>query len=294
MAAVITVSQIPVRADAVYEPSDAFYSKHYRECEEEFRNYLGNGEKGYVPVYKSPDKHREINRIPNGSRILITCTYVAEDGQVWGYCDGWLEVADEFISGWVRMADFTEIYDDTAFQEEYDSELIWEYRTLDADYMGTNFYFWEYPGAEEPNWEESLDWELECRPIFVDEFGYVWGRCGYYYGMEGWICMDAPHASYEELYPGQKPKRGFDKKQTEEIEETEESDESGNQSYEETPREEEASVTKAPSHTTQPASAQDKDDTVSAIAVLLPIGLGVSGIVMIAVGLILLLGKKKN
>lgn len=58
--------------------------------------------------------------------------------------------------------------------------------------------------------------------VYLDEKNRCWGNVGYYYGMRNvWICIDAPDADFDTLYPSGAPTRGtaqFDQVETDATE----------------------------------------------------------------------------
>ena len=54
-----------------------------------------------------------------------------------------------------------------------------------------------------------FDYAPDYYKVFTDEAGHKWGNVSYYYGIRNaWICLDAPAADAEELYPDGLPIRG--------------------------------------------------------------------------------------
>lgn len=196
-----------VKADLIWEPmhgEDSFYDEHSGECVYEDRSYITKGPNGRVILYESPESNQEIATWENGQVKYIAYTYTDSDGIVWGmYNNG-----DGKKSGWMPMAYMTPVYDTIAFAEEFGDTFVGETGTLEAE-IDSQVYFWEYPGAEDYTEMTIYDYAPDYYKVFTDEAGHKWGNVSYYYGIRNaWICLDAPKADAEELYPDGLPVRG--------------------------------------------------------------------------------------
>ena len=104
---------LPVAADIIYEPSNLFYNTHREECEYlRVRHYVANTKEGYAYLYQSPDNAMTVRAYPNGEEAAITWLYTAPDGAQWGM------VGDE--SGWIRLADWSLVYDSREFLKDHE------------------------------------------------------------------------------------------------------------------------------------------------------------------------------
>ena len=196
-----------VKADLIWEPmpgEDSFYDEHSGECVYEDRSYITNGPDGRVILYESPESDKKIATWENGQVRYIAYTYTDSDGIVWGmYNNG-----DKRESGWMPMAYMKPVYDTIAFAEEFGDTFVVEAGTLEAE-IDSQVYFWEYPGAEDYTEMTIFDYAPDYYKVFKDEAGHKWGNVSYYYGIRNaWICLDAPAADAEELYPDGLPIRG--------------------------------------------------------------------------------------
>lgn len=193
-----------VRADVIWEPEDAFYEKHASECDYVNRRFTANGPDGVVIVYKSPEMPEVVDTWENGYQVSISHTYEDGDGVLWGIYDNY-----KGKCGWVPMDYMELVYDGISFREEYKAEIQAQEGEIAGEYLDTEVYFWEYPGADVYTLITVQGDMPQYRGMFVDENGNRWGNVGYYYGVkDSWICVDKPGASYEELYPEGAPQRG--------------------------------------------------------------------------------------
>ncbi|MCI9278133.1 hypothetical protein D7X48_09255 [bacterium D16-50] len=193
-----------VRADMIWEPQDSFYERHEKECEYVNRQFTANGPDGMVIVYKSPELPEIVDTWENGHRVSIIFTYRDSDGILWGIYDDYRGKC-----GWVPMDYMSVVYDDISFRDEYEGEIEIRKGQLDDKYLGTEVYFWSYPGGDAYILMKLSEYTPEYGETFVDEEGNVWGGVGYYYGIKNnWICIDKPDASFQELYPEGGPRRG--------------------------------------------------------------------------------------
>lgn len=214
---VILATMLPrqVSADLVYEPEDSFYEQHSQECEYENRTYRANGPDGELIVYKSPENSAIQERIENGTNIYISYVYTDKNGITWGIIDDW----SQDISGWIPMEYVSEIYDNVYFMKHYAQAIIEEYGDISYIPPEENCLAWAYPGAKNPTEfyinHDNTDFYPSYYRTFTDECGHVWGLIGYYYGQrDEWICLDAPSASYEELYGDNPPVRELENQAT--------------------------------------------------------------------------------
>lgn len=188
---------LPVRADVIWEPEDSFYRDHEEGCTYVNRRFTADGPDGRVIVYRSPESPKEVCSLENGTETWISYTYQDRDGILWGvYEDG-----DD--TGWLPMDYMRVVYDYISFEAEYGEEFVEQSGVLGQECQGKEICFWQYPGSDEYS-AVTIDWQNmpEYRQVYVDEKGHSWGFVGYYYARKNfWVCVDAPAAGYEELYP---------------------------------------------------------------------------------------------
>jgi hypothetical protein len=207
MTLIVLVVSLPlsVSADLIYTPRDDFLEEHRAECDYVDRNYITNGPRGELTVYKSPEDWMILGTIPNRQGIYISVTYTDPDGGEWG-C---VELRDKEITGWVHMSWVVPIYNESDFQREFDNRIKSERGDLLA-FAGLEIRVWEYPGSEE---SETMivsddpyfasDYEYYC--TFVDDAGQRWGKI-IHLG-DDWVCLDNPTADYDTLYANHAPQK---------------------------------------------------------------------------------------
>ena len=199
----LLLNVMPVQADLIWEPmGDSFYTEHANECEYENRTYIAKLDK--VVIYESPVSDEEVDVWEKGKAVYISFVYEDEGGNVWGIYDN----GDVSQSGWVRMEHMALKYDSLAFSEEYAEQLVEEVVLVGND-AEMQVGFWTYPGAKVKNDVKIGEGGLTLHKTFTDEEGHKWADVGYFRAMKNyWVCVDAPDASYEELYPNGGPARG--------------------------------------------------------------------------------------
>lgn len=187
-------------ADVIWVPEDSFYVEHASECTYEGRTYTANGPDGVVILYASPQSSQKIDTWENGHTAYISFIYKDKRGTLWGICE------EDHKSGWVPMEYMDEIYDNVSFAREYESEIQEQDGALDGQYMGKDIYLWEYPASPDPSVMTVSDNVPEYYRVYEDSAGHSWGYVGYYYGYrDKWICLDAPDAGMDVLYPDTAP-----------------------------------------------------------------------------------------
>lgn len=206
----------PVYADVINEPRDSFYERHAEECEYVNRAFTANGPDGKVIFYANPESAKVTATWENGNTAWITFTYQDGDGISWGVVEN---------TGWVPMDYMVVVYDSISFAEEYAEVIESERGTLDKQYAKEELYLWEYPASSEGysmDSEFTKEYLPEYTGVYVDEAGRRWGNVNYYYGLKNvWICIDAPTADLEELYPdGNVPQRGEALEESPEMQDT--------------------------------------------------------------------------
>lgn len=194
---------MPVHADLIWEPmEDPFYAEYAHECEYENRTYIVKADK--VTVYESPLADKAVDVWEKGKAAYISFVYEDEKGEVWGIYDN----GDVTQSGWVLISELALKYDSHAFLEEFAQQIIEESVVVKGD-AEAKVVFWTYPGAKTKSDLIVGQEGLMLHQTFTDEVGHKWAYVGYFMGMRNcWVCVDAPMASYEELYPNGAPQRG--------------------------------------------------------------------------------------
>lgn len=192
---------IPARADVIVEPADYFYAAHANECKYVGRTFTANGPDGKVILYKSPELPEVVTVWENGQRAYIYFTYRDQDGIEWGIYDD-----HNGTMGWMPMAYMEVVYDSIAFQEEHRSQITEQFGELDEKYQGQDIFLWRYPGSLEYNYVTFKDDPPTYNHVYVDENENSWGLIDYWYGSRDvWICLDAPNADLDQLYPDGAP-----------------------------------------------------------------------------------------
>lgn len=199
----LLLNGLPVHADLIWEPmEDPFYAEYADECEYANRTYVAKTDE--VVVYESPTSHEKVDVWEKGKSVYISFVYEDEKGVEWGIYDN----GDETQSGWIRMEDMALKYDSLAFREEYAEKIMEEAVTVGSGEEMT-IGFWTYPGAKGKNDVKIGEEGLTLYETFTDEAGHKWAYVGYYRAMKNyWVCVDAPSAEFEELYPDGAPARG--------------------------------------------------------------------------------------
>ena len=130
-------------ADVIIEPDNGFYARHASQMVYLGRNFVANGEDGYVAIKYEPGSRDEITSLKNGEVIYMqySCLY---DGEFWGFTFKY--------SGWVKLDQMLVLYDYVAFAEEH-----WdEFYSYSGDYKEIKenraMIAWPWPGADAPLW----------------------------------------------------------------------------------------------------------------------------------------------
>lgn len=194
-------------ADVLVEPMDTFYEDHAAECTHVGRAFTANGPDGKVYLYKSPELPEVVATWENGFKASIMFTYEDSRGTLWGVYDDYRGTV-----GWMPMEYMELIYDSISFQKEFSEEIVEQSGELHAEDLEGTILFWKYPGSEECealSVDDTEDYLPEYNGVYVDGNGKRWGHIGYYFGRrDTWICIDAPGAEFEQLYPDGAPQIG--------------------------------------------------------------------------------------
>ncbi|MDE7249977.1 MAG: hypothetical protein K2N82_08835 [Lachnospiraceae bacterium] len=188
---------IPVKADVIWEPFDPFYEAHADECEYMGRSFTANGPDGKVILYKSPELPEVVAVWENGHKAYIHFTYRDQSGILWGIYDDYQDTV-----GWVPMDYMEVIYDSISFREEHSAQITEQSGELSEDYQGQDIFLWRYPGSTEYDSLKYDNYPPTYDSVYVDENENRWGLVGYWYGFKNvWICLNAPNADLDQLYP---------------------------------------------------------------------------------------------
>lgn len=182
-------------ADLIWEPEDSFYEHHSSECHYVDRTFAANPPEGEsLEIFEAPDSAKVIATREKGEYIGISHSYKDSAGNSWGLL---------YAGGWVPMDYLAELYDGEAFYKEYSDEITRESGEIDISQIpeDKDMYFYSYPGAEEGYSVYKQDDNPYYSMCFTDPEGHKWGYVSYYYISEGWVCIDAPDATFDELYP---------------------------------------------------------------------------------------------
>lgn len=217
VAGMLTANVLPVSADVIYIPQNSFYQKHSDDCYSlgnGGEEYITNGYGGEVITYSNPTKKNSVvGSISNGEEVYIDYVYTDKNGIEWGMTGN---------EEWVPMDYLYLPYSVTDFEEACSDEFVTTDDVIFVDMAqrqlidGNYFYLYEYPGARYGEYAETDLTATEDNPeegityntYYIDPYGYCWIRTnafcffnGYYDYNEGWMAIDYPAASYEELYP---------------------------------------------------------------------------------------------
>ena len=190
-------------ADVIWIPEDPFLEDHMAECVRIDRSYRTLTE---VTVYENPESIGVEGTLPQGDAVGIYYIYTDENGNQWGYCEKY----ESEIHGWVAMAYMDLIYDYISFNEDYGDTFLDEDGRLSEEFADDTVWFWNYPGSDTGEQFDMDAWAGDYLPeydtVYQDEQGRSWGYVSYYFGFRHfWICLDAPTADFDTLFPDGEP-----------------------------------------------------------------------------------------
>ncbi len=183
---------LPAFADVIWEPNNSFYRLHAGECDFVDRNYIANGEKGYVTLYSAPNSLTQVINLVNGTTFRVAHVWQGSGGEAWGV--GYIRVDNEYHEGWVALDQMALLYDHIAFEEDHGTEFT-QYDGSGDQLERACLYSW--PGGV---YESTLEFDREHNPpsgalrrLYTDQNGLRWAFVGYYYGhRDAWLCIDDP------------------------------------------------------------------------------------------------------
>lgn len=203
-------------ADLIYEPEDDFYNRHRDECTYEGRTYEILAPDGKAKLYQSPASKDVLAVAENGGQVFVNYVYTPEKGARWGT----VIVKNEngyWVDAWIPMDYLWLTYDSQAFFADYSAEIYEEEAFLDIASIDASVVFYSFPGSTVIAREIEKEWlpeSFSLTQLFRDDAG-TWGYLPYLYGkVDGWVCLNNPSATPEELYPNGIPVRDTRLKQT--------------------------------------------------------------------------------
>ena len=181
---------VPAAADVIWEPDDAFYSRHRNDCTYENRGYELAGYGDSVQLWSAPDG-RVQEELPNGIRGTVQFRWSGGDTE-WGYIYGLS--GDWEKGGWIPMDDLSLVYDSQEFMTDHADKIV-NGDPVPAEFSSAMLY--SYPGGPAAY---VLNEDARYMPfsdvfstVYTDEDGLRWGHIGYYMGTRDyWVCLDDP------------------------------------------------------------------------------------------------------
>lgn len=182
---------LPAAADMIWEPEDAFYSRHREQCTYVNRQYTLAGYDGTVQLWSAPDGMVQ-QTLDNGQPVTVSFVWQGQAVQ-WGYISG--VDGDWNKGGWVPMDDLALVYDSAQFFIDHEDDIV------EVDHVETQFtqaLLYRYPGGptaggvlkEDANY---LPFSQAFNTLYTDADGLRWAYVGYYMGhRQYWICLDDP------------------------------------------------------------------------------------------------------
>ena len=197
-----------VFADVIFMPIDSFYHDHYEDCTRVEAYYTVNAPQGWVDVMESPESDGVVRQLQNGEEVYVTYIYhVPGEETAWGIGNDYME--DQ--KGWFPMTFLEPVYSEEDFRRDNAHRIEEKVGILNLKYLGKEIVFREYPGSSRivdryllgKDWTGKDSWEVPSYSLyFEDDQGHRWGYVSYFYGCEGWLCLDEP---VEEVPVEEKP-----------------------------------------------------------------------------------------
>ena len=186
-------------ADEVPEPNDEFFAAHSNECAYYNRDLYANGESGYLELFDKPGG-KTLGFADNGGLFRVLFSYKL-GGESWGLVEYSRSgeklvprVNEEYVTGWIKMADTVLKYDYQSFDEMHG----FDYKPYTGNYSELknvqNIVIWTFPNSGESSGTiEKIDQNFCMKSIYTEPNGTRWGYIGYYYGMKNfWVCISKP------------------------------------------------------------------------------------------------------
>ena len=192
------------QADILIEPHNDFYYRHRQECQRVDRNFITNGERGFVSLKAEPGSQDEVIQISNGQILYIILTY-NQQGKIWAATE--VHSPDDpnnpWLNGWIPLEDLLLEYDYISFAEDHQNEIYLFDHDSYYDKLPTNgdLVFWSWPGSGKLAWLLEEDWRssdseeywLQPSQGYTDSSGRQWGFFAYIYGVKNiWACLNDP------------------------------------------------------------------------------------------------------
>ncbi len=201
LASVLFLVHIPASADLIAEPYESeFYAEHKDECRQENGLYEINA-LGGVRLMEDPESEKVLRTYETvGEYVWVSLIWQNPAGGSWAF----LETIDQgkLVTGWIPMSCLWKSYDEDMFRREYNSEIVSESGSFLPD-EDTTIMVYRYPGSTDVQ-EITVTADTGEPPVYnityKDEEGRTWAFL-WNYEYSGWTCLDAPEASFEELWP---------------------------------------------------------------------------------------------
>lgn len=206
---------VPALADVIWEPENDFYTEHRDECV--YLDDVRYEAQTEVSVVRSPEDSEVLGTLPAGTVLDIDWLWTGE-GE-WGVVSPYLENED-WIEGWVDLADCRRLYGPAEFEAEHGAEAL----AADGELYITGeqeLVLWRFPGSGEisgrfggpDSWLEEQT--VGFSRVWTDEDGNDWAEFPYFYGASGWAYLsdqdagDLPRTAPYYADGGERSEDGF-------------------------------------------------------------------------------------
>ena len=182
---------VPASADVIWVPEDDFYEAHWEECYYVVnRTYNLAGQDGSVDFWSAPGG-TVLKKLPNDEEFFASYCWPGET-EDWVCVTIRGETVEEEVTGWVRAADMTLLYDSLEFFKDHAEEIDQDSK-FSVQFDALKLF--PYPNGPEKDASVHDDWEEELpfSATYTDEAGLQWGYISYWHGYrEQWVCLDEP------------------------------------------------------------------------------------------------------
>ena len=193
-----------VYADIIPEPYDDFFQDYANEMEYHLQTRVANSKKGYANLYKNPESDIVITYVKNGTEITVKYLYTDKNDCVWALVEPNLEViGNDYDTAWIRLDDFTLVYDARQFRKDNLEKLVEEKVKFDVSQYDKNIIMWSFPLSGKRVYDiditsDYVDYvsatlESDLHATYEDQFHQKWVE---YYDwskrIQGWICITDP------------------------------------------------------------------------------------------------------